>query len=204
VALFDALLGEMAPGLVARHAVHEELLAEARRTGISHALACKVRDLVLAVGCEPGPLVVCPCSTIGGCAERANEERPGVAMRIDRPMAERAVTIGRRITIAAALESTLEPTRQLLEDAARAAGREVQTLPLLCEGAWPCFERGDSAGYLRAVAEALAQDARQTDVVVLAQASMASAASLCGGLGVPVLSSPRSGLAEALARYRSR
>jgi len=204
VAVFDALLGEMAPGLVARHAVHEELLAEARRTGITHALARRVRELVLAAACEPDALVVCTCSTLGGCAERANEDRPGVAIRIDRPMAERAVMIGRRITIAAALESTLEPTRQLVEEAARAAGRDVKTLPLLCDGAWPYFERGDSAGYLCAIAQALARDARQSDVVLLAQASMAGAASLCGGLGVPVLSSPRSGLSGALARYRSR
>jgi len=204
VAVFEALLGEMAPGLVARHAVHEELLAEARRTGITPAFARRIQDLVLAAASEPGALVVCTCSTIGGCAEGANQDRPGVAMRIDRPMAERAVTIGRRITIAAALESTLEPTRQLVEDAARAAGRDVRTLPLLCEGAWPYFERGDSAGYFRSIAGALTRDPRQTDVVVLAQASMAGAASLCGGLGVPVLSSPRLGLAGALGRYRSR
>ena len=102
----------MAPHVVARHIVDEELLAEARRTGITEALALRVRDVVLAAACEPGALVVCTCSTIGGCAERANEDRPGVAMRIDRPMAERAVVLGPRILIAAALESTLDPTRR--------------------------------------------------------------------------------------------
>ena len=204
VAAFDALIREMAPDLVARHSVHEELLAEARRTGITSTLARRVRDAVHAAASEPAALVVCTCSTIGECAERANEDRPGVAMRIDRPMAERAVVLGQRILIAAALESTLEPTRRLVEDAARAAGRKVRTDSLLCEGAWAHFERGDSEGYLRAIAEALQRDARDADVVMLAQASMAGATSLCTKLAVPVLSSPRLGLEAALARYRSR
>jgi hypothetical protein len=204
VAVFDALLGEMAPDLVVRHCVHEDLLAEARRTGLTSALARRVRDAVLTAASEPGTFVVCTCSTIGECAERANEDRPGVVMRIDRPMAERAVVLGQRILIAAALESTLEPTRRLVEDAARAAGRKVRTDLLLCEGTWAHFERGDSEGYLRTIAEALRQDARDADVVILAQASMAGAASLCTELGTPVLSSPRLGLEEALARYGSR
>jgi hypothetical protein len=125
-------------------------------------------------------------------------------MRIDRPMAERAVLFGRRILIAATLESTLEPTRTLVEDAARTAGREVRTSALLCEDAWGHYERGDAEGYHRAIAQALRQGVRGTDVVVLAQASMAPAAALCGDLPAPVLSSPRLGLAQALARYRSR
>jgi len=204
VAAFDALLREMAPDLVARHSVHEELLAEAQRTGLSRALALRVQEVVLALAFAPGALVVCTCSTIGGLAERANEDRPGVALRIDRPMAERAVMLGQRILIAAALESTLEPTRRLVDDAARADGRKVQTDSLLCEGAWAHFERGDSDGYLRAIAETLDRDARDADVVILAQASMAGAATLCRKLGVPVLSSPRLGLEGALARYRSR
>ncbi|HBZ68841.1 MAG TPA: hypothetical protein DEP35_03460 [Deltaproteobacteria bacterium] len=204
MALFDALLQEMAPDLVARHLVEEELLAEARRTGITGALALRVRDLVLGAAREPGALVVCTCSTLGGCAERANEDRPGVALRIDRPMAERAVRLGHRITIAAALGSTLEPTRLLVEEAARAAGREVRTRPLLCEGAFSHFERGDLDGYHRAIARVLERDVRDADVVILAQASMAGAAPLCMKLFAPVLSSPRLGLAVALARYRSR
>jgi hypothetical protein len=125
-------------------------------------------------------------------------------MRIDRPMAERAVLLGRRILIAATLESTLEPTRWLVEDAARTAGREIRTSALLCEGAWAHFERGDLEKYHRAIAEALRQGARDADVVILAQASMAPAAALCVELPTPVLSSPRLGLTQALARYRSR
>lgn len=119
-------------------------------------------------------------------------------------MAERAVLVGRHILIAAALESTLEPTRLLLEDAARAAGRSIRTSALLCEGAWAHFERGDAAGYQRAIAQALRREAHDADVVLLAQASMAPAAALGAELGVPVLSSPRLGLASALACYRSR
>jgi hypothetical protein len=204
VAVFDALLREMAPGLLGQHSVHEELLAEARHTGLTPALTRRVQEEVLTLGHEPGALVVCTCSTIGGCAEAAKQIRPGLALRIDRPMAERAVLLGEHILIAAALESTLVPTRCLLEDAARAAGRRIQTTFLLCEGAWASFERGDRERYRHAIAETLRQGALGADVVVLAQASMAGVEALCRELPVPVLSSPRLGLEGALARYRSR
>jgi hypothetical protein len=114
-------------------------------------------------------------------------------------MAERAVALGNRILVAAALASTLAPTRALILDAARAADKQIELRDLLCKTAWVFFERGDLAGYAQAIAKALRPAAGTADVIVLAQASMAAAASLCADLGVPILSSPQLGLEAALA-----
>ncbi|MHC5705301.1 hypothetical protein OTC26_028190 [Streptomyces tirandamycinicus] len=65
----------------------------------------------------------------------------------------------------------------------------------LVEGAWERFESGDLDGYLDAVAAAV-DAVREADVIVLAQASMADAAARAT-TPVPVLSSPRPGLAAA-------
>lgn len=201
IATFDRLLAELAPGLTARHVVHEQLLADARASGITAGLAARVAAQIDAAQAEGAALLICTCSTIGGCAEQAARGLP--VLRIDRPMAERAVALGGRVIVAAALASTLAPTRLLLQDAAARAGAAVELIELLCAEAWPHFERGDLPAYHAAIAAEL-RAAPAADVIVLAQASMAGAAALCADLPTPILSSPRLGLEAALAIYRAQ
>jgi hypothetical protein len=139
--------------------------------------------------------VLCTCSTIGGVAEAAAAGAGVPVLRVDRPMAAEAVAAGPRVVVLAALESTLRPTVALIEEEARRAGRSAEVRTVLVRGAWECFEAGDPAGYVRRVAEA-ADAVTGADVIVLAQASMAPAGTLTA-TPVPVLSSPRAGLAAA-------
>jgi hypothetical protein len=194
IVTFDGLLAASGTDVTARHIVDEDLLSDARAGGITPELAGRVRQRIAEAGDDA--LVLCTCSTIGGCAEQAG------ALRVDRAMAERAVASGPRIILAAALASTLEPTRCLIEEVAAAAGQTIQVAELLCAEAWPMFEAGDQPAYLAAIAAALREVAGQGDVIVLAQASMAGAAALCPDLAIPVLSSPRLGLEAALARLQ--
>ena len=95
------------------------------------------------------------------------------------------------------MASTLPSTRALLYDAAVAAGKEITLIDVPCFDAWGHFEQGDTEGYHRDVAGCVdALDAR-IEVVVLAQASMAGAASLVKTDRV-VLSSPRTAVQAAL------
>jgi hypothetical protein len=73
----------------------------------------------------------------------------------------------------------------------------------LIADAWPHWQQGDKEAYWSRIAEAIAQRIAEADSVVLAQASMAGAASRLASSGVPILSSPRSGLEAAIAAYRS-
>ena len=92
------------------------------------------------------------------------------------------------------LPPTAIPEATAILDAAERNGLSV----LLVDAAWPRFERGDRDGYLADVAAAVRPRAADTDVVVLAQASMAGAQPLLADLGVPVLSSPALGVARAV------
>jgi len=118
-------------------------------------------------------------------------------------MAEQAVAIGSRIIIAAALRSTLTPTRELILDAANRLGKAVTITEVVSEEAWAHFERGDHGAYLAMIAACLRQAAPAGDVIVLAQASMAGAAACCPDIHVPILSSPRLGLEAAIQAYRA-
>ncbi|GHH91614.1 aspartate/glutamate racemase family protein [Streptomyces capillispiralis] len=196
VPVFDALRDEDHPGLALRHVVAEELLERARATTPA-AVADDVRATVREAVDAGARAVLCTCSTIGHLAERAAAVAGVPVLRVDRPMAAAAVAAGPRVVVLAALESTLRPTTALIEEEARRADRPVEVRTVLVERAWEHFEAGHTDGYVRRVADA-ADAVTGADVIVLAQASMAAAERLTA-TAVPVLSSPRPGLAAGAA-----
>lgn len=201
VALFEGLFGELAPEIPLRHVMGTKLLERAMDAcGITPEIEADTRQAILdAIGPET-KLLVCTCSTIGGCADRTAHAGVPI-LRIDRPMAEQAVAAGKKILVAACLDSTVGPTTALVRDAA--GSREVEIQTLLIADAWPKFKAGDKAGYWADIAAALRREARGFDAVVLAQASMAGAAELCCELGIPVLASPRIGAEAVVKAWRS-
>ncbi|MGW1159678.1 aspartate/glutamate racemase family protein [Streptomyces sp. NPDC002519] len=192
IPVFEALRDASHPGLELTHLVAEELLDRARAYG-PEAVAGDIRELLGRAVTAGARAVLCTCSTIGGVAERAGVGVP--VLRVDRPMAAAAVAAGPRVMVLAALASTLEPTVALIRD--EAGNRPVRVRTLVVEGAWERFQSEDSGGYVRAVARA-ADAVTEADVIVLAQASMASARHLVK-TAVPVLASPGPGLAAAAA-----
>jgi hypothetical protein len=208
VATFERLMAEIDPTIPVKHYLDESLLRDARAFGITPQLAARIDSAMQGAMDDDTAVVVCTCSTIGGAAEQSVLANGQGVLRVDRAMAQQAVAMGSRIVVAAALESTIEPTRELIEEVAAEQGRMVAVMPFLCVGAWQRFEAGDLAGYHAAIAAALhgngpQGDAPEGDVIVLAQASMAGAAELCADLATPILSSPRLGAEAAVKAYRS-
>lgn len=203
VPVFEAMVRELAGEIPMRHAVRADLLERAQLKGVTLAVQEEVVAEILGLVETGAAVVVCTCSTLAPGAELAANRTHVPVLRIDRPMVERALDCGRRILIVAALASTLAPTRELVERVA--AERRVVPLirELVAEGAWPLFEAGNREDYARTIAAAVRPRAGETDVVILAQASMAPAAALLADLTIPVLASPRLGLEQALA-LRSR
>lgn len=191
-ATFEALRDRIAPGVPLVHRVRPDLLSRAQSGGDD----VLETEIIAEVSRAIGP-VLCTCTTIGPIAARVG------ALRIDGPMMQAAAERGGPVMLAYCLESTRAPSLALLEDALANAGTPgpVHLLPLT--GLWPLFTSGAGDAFPRAIAESVRRAITQTrDVktVVLAQASMAGAASLLDDLGLPVLASPDSALRAALAR----
>lgn len=203
IASFEGLLAELAPTVLRRHVVDEKLLEDARSTGMTAELRQRIAHRITELVAEGAGVVLCTCSTIGAAAEQSQPIVGCPVIRVDRPMVEQAVTAGERILLVAALASTLAPTRQLIQELAAQQARSIHIQELLCEHAWQHFERGDQAAYLSTIASAIHRAAPQADVVILAQASMSGASQLCADLSIPILSSPRLGLAAALSALGS-
>lgn len=115
-----------------------------------------------------------------------------------RPLAEAAVAAGPRISVLVALESTVGPTTELIAEVAAMSETTVDVRVRLCADAWRSFEAGDLERYLSIVAAICDDLAASSDVVVLAQASMAGASRLCT-TRVPVISSPQMAVDAAMA-----
>lgn len=199
-ATFDALVADHGAGVATLTVVNEDLLADARRLGPGHGDVLAGIDAELTRLQRAGATeVVCTCSTIGGEAERVGAGRGLAVVRVDRAMAEAAVAVGPRIAVVAAVDSTVAPTRALLESVAAARGVDLALTVMMSEGAWARFEAGDADGYQRAVAATCASLDGTVDVIVLAQASMADVVDRVD-LTTPVLASPRLAVAAAIAR----
>jgi Asp/Glu/hydantoin racemase len=191
---FTALVGSQAH---TRHIVDESLLADARAHGVDDALRDRLLDR-LQEAADGSDVVVCTCSTISGEAEGLTSHVTVPIIRIDRPLAEAAVSLGRRVAVVAAVESTVAPTSNLLHEVALDQRVDLELSVVRCFDAWSHFERGDTQAYLQSIARHVTDFPDAVDVFVLAQASMAGATEYCD-VSVPVLSSPGLAVVAALA-----
>ena len=201
--LFDELRAELGPDVPVRHVVEAALLTDAIDAGgLTDGIRARTRDALLEATAG-ARLVLCTCSTVGPGADDAAAEAGVPILRIDRPMAEAAVAAGERITVAATLATTIGPTVDLVADAARRAGKAVDIESVVFAEARARLVAGDAEGHHRIIADGLHAAASSADAIVLAQASMTPALALCADIGLPLLTSPRSGLEAAIAHYRA-
>lgn len=198
---FAQLAGELLPGVETTVIADELLLKQPVRDG---AIAATTRDRlrrhVIALTDFGVDAVLVTCSSVGDVVDEIASETEVPVIRVDRAMAEHAVTLGARIGVLATLPTTLVPTTRIVDEAAGKALRDIEVLSRLCEGAFAALDRGDAARHDAIVAEELDQLAAEVDVVVLAQASMARIAAARPATGTPVLSSPRMAIERLAAR----
>ncbi|HEX8200262.1 MAG TPA: aspartate/glutamate racemase family protein, partial [Isosphaeraceae bacterium] len=117
VPTFSALCARSLPGTPVFHMVDESLITDTIAAGTLRKVT--VRRLVAHVDSAfqaGAAAVLVTCSSIGEAVPVARQLFDAPVLRIDEPMAQRAVTIGRRIGVLATLRTTLEPTVRLLEE----------------------------------------------------------------------------------------
>jgi Asp/Glu/hydantoin racemase len=142
-------------------------------------------------------LIFNTCSSIGDVAIMARSLVAIPLVKIDDAMAAEAVRTGARVGVLATLQTTLAPTVRLVKAQAAAAGRSVSIVEGLAQGAFEALMAKQPEKHDELVTAAAEQVAKQADVIVLAQGSMARMeAALAQRTGKPVLSSPRRGVLE--------
>ncbi len=193
VPMFEHLCKEKLPDVAVFNMVDDSLIKDV----IAHQClrpqtARRVTQLVAAAEDAEADQVLVTCSSIGRAVETAASLSRVPVLRVDRPMAEKAVATGRRIGVIATLRTTLEPTADLVQRCAAEAGREIELTARLCDGAFEALMSGNAARHDELVLAALQELQSQVDVIALAQASMARVANLIPETDrrVPILASP--------------
>jgi Asp/Glu/hydantoin racemase len=203
VGLFNDLSKELLPVGTEVFHIADELLLKTVMTlgGLSPFIYQRVAENVVAAERAGATVVQCTCSSISPCVEAVRPLAGIPVFKIDDPMIEKAISMGRRIGVAATAPTTLKPTTELVHARAAARKVDVKVDPLLCEGAFAALSAGDTATHDRIISQALRELMARNDVVILAQASMARVANSIpvDEQIVPILSSPHLAI-EALAR----
>jgi Asp/Glu/hydantoin racemase len=206
IPLFKSLAEELIPGRSIFNLVDESLLCDIVRDGrCPPATAKRLVGHVLSAAEAGASHVLVTCSSMGRAVEAARPLCDAAVLRVDEPMAETAVAAGRRIGVIATLPSTLEPTVELIKRKASEAGKQIDLTSRVVEGAFAAVIGGDGAAHDRLVSAALKEMSGKSDVIVLAQASMARVVESLppAERPVPILSSPRLAV-ERLAQMTSR
>jgi Asp/Glu/hydantoin racemase len=195
---FTELASKHLPGVDIQHLLDDRIIADLRQ-GVDHTqIAARLTALGQAAKAAGASAVVFTCSSISGHAAALAEQLNVPVYRIDEAMADEAVDTGSRVSVIATLETTLGPTTALLRERAALRGKPVELTEVVVPGAFEANISGDRDRHDALVAQAVTEQAAKSDVVVLAQASMASAAAKVEA-GVPVLSSPELGMRRVAA-----
>lgn len=199
IPLFSQFAKAHLPGINVFHMLDESLIRNTISAGgLTKKTIRRILVMIESANAAGADAVMVTCSSIGEGVTLARRQFDFPILRVDEPMAEAAVEIGGRIGVAATLRTTLEPTIALLRETAHRAGRHVEIVPKLSEGAFECLIAGDSQAHDRMLTASLSDLRRQADVIVLAQASMARvAAQFDGPEGPPILSSPELAIRRA-------
>lgn len=203
VGLFNELSKELLPPATEVFHIADELLLKTvmAQGGLSPFIYQRVAENVVAAERAGATIVQCTCSSISPCVEASRPLAGIPVLKIDDAMIDKALSMGKRIGVAATAPTTLKPTSELLQAKAALRKEGVIVDSLLCEGAFSALSAGDMETHDRLVGQALRELMSRNDVVILAQASMARVANTMPAEQqiIPILSSPRLAV-EAMAR----
>lgn len=202
VDMFNSLCEELIPGSKLCHISDESLIQGLLAAGgLTPAVYRRICDHVVEAEQSGADAIQFTCSSISPCADVARHLVSKPLLKIDEPMVEQAVKNYKRIGIIATAPTTLKPSKDLVNEKARAQKGTIKVESVLCRGAFDAFLAGNMSEHDKIVSTHLLDLMKKVDVVLLAQASMMRIVDTLDEKEktVPVLSSPRLAI-ERLAK----
>ena len=118
-------------------------------------------------------MAVLSCSSLSPAVIDVREKMSLPFLKIDEPMAEQAVRTTDRIGLVATNHTTPKPSTMLIEEVAQRLGKKVTVVPRVQADAFLKLNDGDIEGHDNVVVQAVKELLQETDVVLLAQISIA-------------------------------
>ena len=195
----NALFADLVPDAKVHNLIDDSLLADVMQNGgLTTQVVARMCAYFQAAANNGADLIFNQCSSVGEAADIAARLVDVPVVKIDQPMAEKAVTLGRRIAVVATVKSTMRPSCNLVRSAARDAGKDVEVVEYLVDGALEVLMKEKNRDKHNAMVLATVRKAEaECDVIVLAQGSMTVLLPELTGITKPVLTSPRLGVERA-------
>ena len=193
IPVFQQLCKEYLPGVNTFNIVDDSLVKNIIARGeVTPSIFKRVADYVSSAEDSGADYILVTCSSIGAPVEAAAEQAGVPVLRVDQPMADLAVQTGKHIGVIATLQTTLQPTSDLVKRRAALAGKEIELTSTVVEGAFDALMNGDASKHDELVADALRKLSKEVDVILLAQASMARVVDALSEADktVPIVASP--------------
>jgi hypothetical protein len=187
-----ALFKEIVPEVEMVNIIDDSLLDEVKKVGhITPAIISRMNAYVQVAKTMQPDLIFNQCSSVGEAFDLARRQAECKTLKIDEPMAEKAVSLGSKIGVVATVASTVQPSSDLVRNTAKRLGKDVCVTEYLVDGALDILMSGDVDKHNELVINAIKKAEDENDVVVLAQGSMTAILPLLTDIRKPVLTSPR-------------
>ena len=187
-----SLFHEILPDVEMVNIIDDSLLEEVKRNGsITPQIISRMCSYVQVAKTLKPDIIFNQCSSVGEAFDIARTQAECLTLKIDEPMAEKAVSLGTRIGVVATVASTVKPSANLIRNTAKKLGREITVTEYLVDGALDMLMRGEKDKHNELVIKEICKAEQENDVVVLAQGSMTAILPLLKETEKPMLTSPR-------------
>ena len=190
------LFAEIIPDAELTNIIDDSLLPEVMANdGITPNIVKRMCSYVQMLEVSGVDAIFNQCSSVGEAFDMATQQTSLPVLKVDRPMAEKAVALGSKIAVVATVSSTLKPSCNLVESAAKDASKKVEVMPELVDGALDILMKENNRDkHNQLVKEKIESLDGNVDVIVLAQGSMIVILPELEHIKTTVLSSPRLGV----------
>lgn len=173
----------------------DSLLPETLEAGqLTNGVAKRIMHYALAAESNGADCVMVTCTSVNEAAAHARKFVNIPMFNIDEPVAKMTVAAGTKIGILATLPTSPIATKRLLDQEAANQGKEIDVTIKVVDGAFDILCEGDRPKHDELVREALAELAKEVDVITFAQISMSQVPH--DDPGVPVFKIGTSGFDE--------
>lgn len=146
-------------------------LTEAK--GITPEIIQWLSEIVMSAERNGADLAVVTCSSLSPCVNEVQRQVNIPVLKIDEPMVEHAVQNAERIGLVMTNPTTEAPSTLLFQEVSKKIDKKVRLVPRLCPTAFSQLNHGNIKGHDADVVKTLENLLTETDVVMLAQISIA-------------------------------
>lgn len=196
----NGLFKELAPDVKVNNIVDDSLLQDVMANGgLTPKVIARVCKYVEAAAQNGADLIFNQCSSVGEAIDIAAKLVSVPVVKVDEAMCEEAVVLGKRIGVVATVASTMLPSTNLVRRMAMEAGKDVEVVEYLVDGALDILmKENNRAKHNELVLEKIRQAEAECDVIILAQGSMTVLLPELKDIKKPIFTSPRLGVTKAL------